>query len=251
MSLLGSQVFANPDQPIWLSATNPVIEGSLTVEGTLTAEDTIVAEKDITFQASDDPNTTVGRIIASNTATGRLYLQANTDIAFGKVGVGLVNTALTLGTGGNADDVLNVAGDINTINMSAQSYSPLRGTASVAGVGPGVETITFGGGLAGNIILPDALYLFSMNVVVASGGVSAGPYDFSVVVGPSTSTTDAAWAGFILLPASPELRIFSVTGLIRGFGPASQPLEGDFTIPSALPPGSTITFDEPMLLRID
>lgn len=252
MSLLGTQVFANPDTPIWLSATNPTVEGTLTVEGTFTAEGSIVAETDIELKASDNAATTVGRLVGGNVASGRVFLQGDTDIAFGKVGVGLVNTVLTLGTGGNADDVLDVAGDINTINFSTQSFSPIRGTATTSGA-PGANPITFAGDVGlPNILAPNALYHFAMFLKFANSGAAVAAQEVQALVIPGPIFENACSViTTMVIDATPNLTLLSVSGYLRHTQLASQTLQGEIILSAGMPPGSTITIVDPFLLRID
>jgi len=243
MSIVIRESHANNSQPLWLSAAGGEIP-PITVEGTITADE------DIIFQASDNAAVTNGRIVASDVATGRLYVQADTDIAFTKIGVGLTNTVLTLGTGGNNDDVLTVGGTIDTDTIVAKSFSPLRGDITYAGIGAGQQAMTFTGALSGAIIEENALYLMSFDVLITSGGIAVAPAEYTLTAGTNPGTSVVAWAGTVSIPAAPEFRIFSVTGLVQGFGPGSQSLQGALFLPGALPAGSTIQSNNVMLLRI-
>lgn len=269
MSLLGQQVYANPSTPIWLSANNPVTSGNLTVTGNLivdgttlfqdaiTSEQTITAEDDIVVKASDDPNITVGRLVGGNTASGRLYVQGATDIAFGKLSQASVNTTLTLGTGGLGDDVMNVAGTLNTIDFTSQtittnSFSPVIGTATVATTGAGNNAIAFGGNLAGNVLEPNALYMWGMTVFLADSGAGTAAQEIYARVSAASSVITACYyRTYTTVEASPSFTPFSVTGYLRHVDTTPQPLVGGITLGTALTAGSTIQIRDPFLLRID
>jgi len=74
------------------------------------------------FNISDPTYTTTRGRITANSAT--TYVQGTTNIAFGKIAQSAVNTSITLGTGGNNDDTLNVGGNsVVTGNSFAQAFN--------------------------------------------------------------------------------------------------------------------------------
>jgi len=140
---------------------------------------------------------------------------------------------------------------VNATTVNATSFSPIRGDITYAGFGAGTQPMTFVGGLAGNIIQENALYLLSFDVLMRSGGAAVPAGLHSLIVQTSPAATSAVgWVSTIDIPANPELRIFNVTGLIQGFGAGPQPLIGNFFVPNALPAGSFIQTNNAMLLRI-
>jgi len=271
MSLLGTQVFANPATPMWASTNGGVIKGDLVVEGTLDVTQTLNAQLDIAISASDNPEVFNGRIVGDTTASGRLLIEAVDEVAFAKIGSGVTNTFLTFG----ASDTLNVNGvvaattlnattvaattlnattvnatTVNATTVNATSFSPIRGDITIAGIGAGQQAMTFVGGLAGNIIQENALYLMSFDIFILSGGAAVPSGLHSLLVQTSPATSAVGWASTITIPAAPEYRVFSVTGLLQGFGAGPQPLNGTFFLPNALPAGSTIETSNAILLRI-
>ena len=118
MSLLGTQVFANPDTPIWLSSAGGVITGSLTVEGEVVADEGFV-----TYDAPAGGLTILNaagtqqqtRLVHVPAPTSRTILQTNDPLFFNQVGATNGNTSLTISAAGANTDSLTVGGGINAV----------------------------------------------------------------------------------------------------------------------------------------
>lgn len=116
MSLLGKQVYANPDTPLWLGTTGGTITGNLLVDGTITATSDIVSQTEV-----DAPSL---RVIDSNAATkmsltndfaGNSLIQSTDVIKFTQLGTINGNTTLTQSVAGANTDNLTVGGTINCL----------------------------------------------------------------------------------------------------------------------------------------
>ena len=116
MSLLGKQVYANPGQPIWLSATGGTISGNLTVNGTITATSDIISQTEV-----DAPSLRVidsngaSKMIFENTGTGNSLIQSTDTIKFTQLGTPNGNTTFTPSVFGANTDNLTVGGSINCL----------------------------------------------------------------------------------------------------------------------------------------
>ena len=109
MSLLFNAVYANPDTPLWLSATGGTITGNLIVDGGIRAETNMSTPA---YLVIDPSGTTTGSMTRAATgAGGGLNFQGNL-FKFGQLGTGNVNTTLTPSAFGANTDALNVGGSI-------------------------------------------------------------------------------------------------------------------------------------------
>jgi hypothetical protein len=100
MSLLGSQVYANTDKPIWLSATNGTMEGNLTVTGNLQVDGATLVDGSVT--TNDQfiiAGTTDTAVLTTDVTGATLNLIADTAITFGRDNT-TPNTTLTLSAPG-------------------------------------------------------------------------------------------------------------------------------------------------------
>lgn len=107
MSLLGTQVFANTDKPIWLSVTGGTIDGNLTLTGSLDVSGSVRSSSEIqsssAFTLTDSTFTSgLGRFTAN---LSNLYVQGTSNISFGKVGESITNTSLVLSAPGAGLDL--------------------------------------------------------------------------------------------------------------------------------------------------
>lgn len=127
MSLIGSQVFANPSTSCWLAADNAQA-GDLTVNGSF------VTKGPVSLDLGDGGNVvalnnTAGTVnyaqfFAGSANGGRLYVQGGGDIYFGRLGTGnSANTTLTLSAGGAGTDVLGVGGTVSTRAIASSTCS--------------------------------------------------------------------------------------------------------------------------------
>lgn len=90
MSLLGSQVYANADQAIWLPAAGGVITGNLTVEKDVYAKDFITQGGGFNAQtAVGVPKMFMGNVL------GQSFIQSDDPLYFTRLG-GIAQTSMTL-----------------------------------------------------------------------------------------------------------------------------------------------------------
>lgn len=118
MSLLGTQVYANPATPLWVSATGDTINGDLAVTGEVTAGTGFITNESPTGVGFVVQNSALAQVTRLTHRTGPLagtFLQTNDPLIFTQVGVGNGNTNLTLSAynPGAPNDALNVGGAIN------------------------------------------------------------------------------------------------------------------------------------------
>jgi hypothetical protein len=174
MSLLGNQVYANADTPIWLSATGGTIDGNVLIRGNLQVLTTgpgtgaiecneLVTNVDV--QTGEykfvGPGGTTSSFITTanpNTPTESMVLSSTQEIDFVK-GSGAANTRLVLSAPGSNLDNLIVGGNVTMNSMSAGSQ--MAGTGSIA--------------------------LGANNVVIPSTKVAANSLIFLTHVGPAVA----------------------------------------------------------------
>lgn len=118
MSLLGTQVFANEDTPLWLSNAGGVITGNLTVEGAIYGDNGVFTNEGGGlggFSVLSVPGgTEVSRIQHLQAPNARTIIQSTDPIFFNQIGTAQGNTSLTTSVynPGAPADVLSVGGTI-------------------------------------------------------------------------------------------------------------------------------------------
>lgn len=124
MSLLGTQVYANPDTPCWLSVDGGTIEGNLIVNGDIDATGTITGDAGVTtveggtgFQVVTAGGAPVSAIQHLPAPTSRTIINTNDPLLFAQVGTTQGNTSLTLSAFGANTDVLAVGGSVTAANI--------------------------------------------------------------------------------------------------------------------------------------
>lgn len=103
MSLLANEVYANSSTPLWLSANNPVVSGTITAGSFTTTPGGNVRIIDAS-----------GNIAMGLTSqSGNTYLQSGGPLKLGQPGQVTTNTTFTPSAPGANLDVLTVGGQIN------------------------------------------------------------------------------------------------------------------------------------------
>lgn len=152
MSLLGTQVYANPDTPCWISSTGGEVTGDLTVDGNLTVN--MATNLNGPLNANSDVNVGATLFFAPPTGDEQaitvdplgtiLYIQGGNSVKFGKLGQTTTNTTLTLAAPGSGLDLfttnfLSANGPIPTVPV------PIGANPAVAlPTGSNTRTGTFG-----------------------------------------------------------------------------------------------------------
>ena len=126
MSLLGSQVYANPSTPLWLPATGATHEGPFIVNGDIDAVGgsmtatggNVVAQKsvatpNVNLQLADASGTT---LFAVTNSGGNTLIQSTAPVYFTQDGQPLGNVRLASSPFGTFGDVLDIGGSINAAN---------------------------------------------------------------------------------------------------------------------------------------
>lgn len=137
MSLLGTQVYANPSTPLWLGAGgNQTLNGSLFVNGLIRATGDV--QSPTAFTIYDPSLNGAGRLTANY--SGSVWLQSPSNIKFGQIGQGTTNTTLTISTPGANADLLTVGGtvDAQALKLANTGGAAVVGSATLAS---GIATI--------------------------------------------------------------------------------------------------------------
>lgn len=137
MSLLGTQVYANPDTPCWVSAGGDTITGNLTVTGEVVADSGFVTYDapaggyEILNAAGTSQQT---RLIHLPAPSSRTMIQTNDPLYIGQIGTANANTSLTVTAynPGAPNDALNVGGSINAYGNDGFSVYTAAGVRKVA-----------------------------------------------------------------------------------------------------------------------
>lgn len=129
MSLLGSQVYANPSTPLWLSTAGGSVNGVLTV-------DSLFATSDIrTVDASGGTG-----IRMTTTAPGVNYLQVNDALLFTLPGQGSGNSSLQVKPLGQ-EDILTIGGFCDAYRLGTTSTNQPDSSAGTATLSNGIVTV--------------------------------------------------------------------------------------------------------------
>ena len=123
MSLLGTQVYANPSTPCWLSSSGGAISGNISANE-------VYARK---YNAVDPAGVTHGEFTLNGAATGSV-LTGDSNITFAKTGAITGNTALTLSTAGANLDSLAVGGAVAVTGAVSGASLSTAGAISGASV---------------------------------------------------------------------------------------------------------------------
>jgi hypothetical protein len=175
MSLLGSQVYANPDKPLWVSTDGGVISGNLTVENlNVTGNAGIVGDVtssgeyislggDGLILKDATGSTTWGRVTA--TATD-LFLQTPSNVKFTQPFQSSANTFLALSAPGSGLDSFTT----NFLN----AIGPVPANPIPVGANPIIDLVTGSGNRTDTFAITTAYTLVSNAVydVQATGVVT-------------------------------------------------------------------------------
>lgn len=220
MSLLGSQVFANPGTACWVSSTGDVITGDLDVTGDLTVGGEVVSAQGAGVISKNSLTAAEGVIVedAAGAAQLRLavanvgesFIQSNNVLKFGQIGISDANTSFQTSAFGAFADLLTVGGTIaSTGIILGPSITPTIVQY------PGTTSVAYGGGPQTLVpfvpypVLAGEEYDIQLTGVWAiSPGAVPGTMDkFSVLVRTGTGVSPAFYefqAENIQYPANPE-----------------------------------------------
>ena len=184
--------------------------------------------------------------------TGPTGLTGNTG-ATGPTG-GTGNTGATGPTGGtgNTGATGPTGGTGNTgATGPAGVISPIVGTGTADGTPGGIVSITFGGGLAGNVVQQNSVYLFSMTIEYVPGVGSIFGNDIVNITVNSNIIGVTAVAGSIIPFSSASMSgsalYQSVTGIISNTTSSAASLVGQLT---NIRGGSTLTINNVLLIKL-
>ena len=119
MSLLGTQVYANPSTPLWISSQGGTASGTISANGFAAA----AGGGNLGFAVVDASGNQKSRIQWTGPASARTIIQSTDPIYFNQIGTAQGNTSLTVSTYGANTDALVVGGSITA-------------TGTLNGIGP-------------------------------------------------------------------------------------------------------------------
>lgn len=208
MSLLGTPVYANPDTPIWVSATGDTITGNLVVSGSITAGPLGVIVPDEGNGLTILNGSTVETRIQHIQGVGpRTLIQSTDPIYFTQPGQVNGNTNLLVSTALSLADVLTVGGDISvsgTVSSGLVATDKIQLPQGVANAAAGKSAILVG---TDNIVVPTtAITADSVVLITRMGLGSAGPGNSSaqgnVIVPSANIVPGVSFEAFLVDPST-------------------------------------------------
>ena len=211
MSLLGTQVYANPTTPLWVSATGDTINGNLTVAGTTTLEGPVVVPNGINgIELQDTAGTSTGLIVAVDATGTDGSIETDGVIYLGRSGAGnTANSFFDPSAPTTNGDVLSIGGRIDFLGLS----TPASGTGPCIGTGQ----IAIG---ASSVVVPTTeVTLNSFIYLTRIGPASAGPakgqaqsfvtYDPTNIVANTSFRVDLVDANGVTINAANTVATFN------------------------------------------
>ena len=173
MSLLGTQVFANPSTPCWLSTNGGVITGNVTLEGALYTSQGVIQTPfgggKAGYQFQDASGVETFRLASLGPSSPQNIIQSSVPLVFTQLGQANGNTQLVTSTVGANTDVLTVGGTANVGTLGALKLSLATGAAGITGTG----TIAVG---ATNVVIATTAVTANSRIFIQhNGAASAGP----------------------------------------------------------------------------
>lgn len=224
MSLLGTQVYANPATPCWASSSGGTITGTLVVDpGDIRARGEIGTDSAFTLY---DPTGVTQRGQLSTDGGGTMYVRAPTYITFAQTGSPAPlagNTSLTLSAAGSGLDLLSVGGRITT--AAGGGITPF---ASIPDGSPSVVTLSTG--------TTSRVGVFGVTNLLNS--VAGGEYDVQL-------KGFALWDGTGSAPASSD--IVTISTSVGGLG--TNNVQSQVFYPGATPGAWTSNVGNPFAIR--
>jgi hypothetical protein len=209
MSLLGSQVYANPDTPIWVSANGDTITGDLVVTGsiTCTGPGINVVDDGNGFSVLSGGSTVETRIQHIQGIGPRTLFQSADPIYFTQPGQVNGNTNLQVSAPLSQADLLTVGGDIlvsGTVTTTVLAADGIQLPVGVADATAGKSAILVG---TDSLVVPTtAVGANSIVLITRMGLGSAGPGNSAVqgnVVVPSANIVPGvSFEAFLVDPAT-------------------------------------------------
>jgi hypothetical protein len=138
MSLLGTQVYANPATPCWLSTNGGVITGNVTMTGALYTDQGVIAQfggGKAGYQFQDLSGAETFRLASLGPSSPQNIIQSTVPLVFTQIGQANGNTSLQTSTVGSLADVLTVGGTMTARVVGAQNFSLASGAAGIGGSG--------------------------------------------------------------------------------------------------------------------
>lgn len=174
MSLLGTQVYANEDTPLWVStAGGSTIDGDLTITGTMTAQNYAANDQGPGYQMVGAGPTVHSRFTHIQGVAPRTMIQTNDPLYFNQLGQVNGNTFLqvTPFSVGSPADQLRVGGTLTVTGTT----STARLTLPTTGAGPtaGKSAILVG---QDNIVIPTTAVTANSIILITRQGLGGnGP----------------------------------------------------------------------------
>jgi hypothetical protein len=178
MSLLGSQVYANPDTPIWVSATGDTITGDLVVTGsiTCTGPGINVVDDGNGFSVLSGGSTVETRIQHIQGIGPRTLFESADPIYFNQPGQVNGNTNLQISAPLSQADLLTVGGNIlvsGTVTTTVLAADGIQLPVAVANAPAGKSAIVVGTDTV--VVNTTAVGANSIVLITRQGAPTAGP----------------------------------------------------------------------------
>lgn len=209
MSLLGSQVYANPDTPIWVSANGDTITGDLVVTGsiTCTGPGINVVDDGNGFSVLSGGSTVETRIQHIQGIGPRTLFESADPIYFNQPGQVNGNTNLQISAPLSQADLLTVGGDIlvsGTVTTTVLAADGIQLPVGVANAPAGKSAILVG---TDSLVVPTtAVGANSIVLVTRMGLGSAGPGNSSaqgtVIVPSANIVPGVSFEAFLVDPST-------------------------------------------------
>lgn len=165
MSLLGTQVYANPDTPLWVSSSGDTINGNLTVTGSVSTGTGVATIEGGGLGGFEVLTSGGAQTLRLQHITGRSILQTNDPLYFNQIGTAQGNTYFQTSVFGANADLLNVGGTLATQKLSVAT----GGAAPSCGSGAILVGQT-------NVVIPTTVVTANSIILVShSGAAAAGP----------------------------------------------------------------------------
>lgn len=205
MSLLGTQVYANPTTPCWVSASGDVINGDLTVTGTLTAEGPVKIDNGVIgIEFNSATGVGPGMTMYADATGTNGNIESDGSIYLGRIGAGATaNSQYISGAAGTDTDTLSIGGTVEaTVLFAGPSVTPLSLITTTRSINPVPVSPA-----------PQANFIVDTNYPTVSGqeydiqargviAVAAGAPDVSDTVGLVVHAGGGATWGYTFFPSA-------------------------------------------------
>ena len=173
MSLLGSQVYANPSSPCWLGTAGGTVAGTTVFTGAVECDNVLRVASPLGLRLTAAPpnQVNIGGIVAPDAGGANLFLATNGTMYLGRNTAGnTANTTFTPSAPATNNDILAVGGTVSTKAGASITPQTIATNKSVAPI-PNSPTVTNITNDTAFPTVPGAVYDVSIKgrVLLASG----------------------------------------------------------------------------------